>query len=145
MTRTALLLLLLVAACGGRYRVNEVATNVPNVFLHEVRLGGSETELVFRIEVDEACQVGVPPPGDPAAFRLRAGEQTLALTGVSGVEELPGHTGVDARKSLKFSLAFEPLPEGVKTFGVEGELAGAGPVAFAVSMDGANVVKPRWW
>jgi hypothetical protein len=146
MTRLALLLLLAAAGCASRYRVNEVATNVPNVFLHEVRMSRGATELVFRMEVDQACQVGVQPPGNPAAFQLYAGERTLALTGVSGVEELPGRTEVEARKSLRFSLEFEALPEGVRTFDVEGELEGAGAVSFVVPIDAPNVVKgPMWW
>jgi len=145
MTRAALLLLLALAAgCGHGYRVNEAARNVPNVFLHEVRASGGETELVLRIEADEACEVGVAPPGDPAAFRLHAGERTLALTGVSGVEQLPGTTGVDARGSRKFSLTFEALPEGARDFAAEGEIAGVGPVAFDVRLDAPSVVTRAW-
>ena len=143
MTRVALLLLL-AAGCSQRYRVNETAQNVPNVFLREVKTTDDGTELVFRIEVDEACEVGVAPPGDPAAFRLVAGERTLALTEVSGVEALPGMSGVEARDSLKFSLVFEPLPEDVRDFRVEGEIAGTGPVAFAVRLDAPSVVTCRW-
>ncbi|MFI5403353.1 MAG: hypothetical protein ACHQ1G_10480 [Planctomycetota bacterium] len=135
------LLLLLAAGCGHRYRVNEAAENVPNVFLHEVRVRGGATTLVFRLEAEEACEIGVPPPGDPAAFVLRAGERTLALTDVSGVEELPATTGVGARGSRRLTLEFEPLPEGVREFDVAGEIAGTGTVAFAVRLDAPNVVK----
>jgi hypothetical protein len=147
MTRAALLLLVALAAgCGQRYRVNEVARNVPNVFLSEVAASGDETKLTLRIEADEACEVGVAPPGDAQAFRLHAGERTLALTEVSGVEELPGTTGVDARGSRKFSLTFEALPEGARDFAAEGEIAGIGTVAFDVSLDAPSVVKTkcRW-
>ncbi len=145
MTRAALLLLLAAAAaCSQRYRVNEAGRNVPNVFLHEVRTSGDETRLTLRIEADEPCDVAVAPPGDAAAFRLLAGERTLALTEVSGVEELPGLTGVEARGSRRLRLTFEALPEGVREFAAEGEIAGVGPVAFAVRLDAPSVVKCRW-
>ncbi len=139
MTRFALLLLL-AAGCGHRYRVNEAAENVPNVFLHEVRVRGGSTKLVLRFEADEACEIGVPPPGDPAAFVLRSGERTFRLTGVSGVEELPAKTRVDARGSRRFTLEFEPLPDDVGEFDVSGEIAGTGPLVFAVRLDAPNVV-----
>jgi len=142
MTRTVLLLLL--AGCSHRYRVNETAWTVPNVFLHEVRMSSGATKLVLRLEAEEACEIGVPPPGDAKAFKLRAGDRSFALTDVAGVAELPGTTGVDARGSQRFSLTFEPLPEDVKAFDVEGEIAGTGPVAFAVRMDAPNVVKCGW-
>lgn len=139
MTRFALPLLL-AAGCGHRYRVNEAAENVPNVFLHEVSVRGGATKLVFRLEADEACEIGVAAPGDPAAFVLRSGERTFRLTDVSGVEELPGKTRVDARGSRRFTLEFEPLPEGVGEFDVAGEIAGTGTVAFAIRLDAPNVV-----
>ena len=132
-----LALLLLLAACGGRYRVNEVAENVPNVFLHGVHATGGETELMMRVEAADACEIGV------GAFALRAGETTLKLTSVSGVAEAPGRTAVGPRRSEKFTLEFEPLPEGVREFEVEGSIEGIGPVAFAVNLDAANVVKCR--
>ncbi|MCK6459537.1 MAG: hypothetical protein L6Q95_06540 [Planctomycetes bacterium] len=145
MTRAALLLLLaLAAACGQRYRVNETAQNVPHVFLREVKTGGDETTLTLRVEADAPCEVGVAPPGDAAAFRLVAGERTLPLTEVSGVEELPGLSDVDARGSIKFRLTFEALPEGAQSFVAEGEIAGVGPVTFVVRLDGPNVVKCGW-
>jgi hypothetical protein len=144
MTRVLLLLVLAVAGCGHRYRVNEAARSVPNVFLHEVRASGGETRLTLRIEAAEACEVGVAPPGDAAAFRLRAGERTLALTAVSGVEELPARTAVDARGSRKFSLTFEALPGGVRDFEAEGEIAGVGPVVFDVRLDAPSVVGRAW-
>lgn len=144
MARVAMLFLLVALGCGSRYRVNEVATNVPNVFLHEVRRGGDETEIVFRLEVDTACEVGVSAPGAPAAFRLRAGERTFALTEVSGIEEAPATTSIEAQRSLRFTLGFEALPADVQAFDVEGEVKGVGPVAFAVRMDTPNVVKRGW-
>jgi hypothetical protein len=145
MTRAALLsLLALAAACGQRYRVNETARNVPHVFLHAVRTDGDETELVLRIEADEPCDVAVAAPGAAGAFRLQAGERTLALTEVSGVEELPGTTGIDGRGSLKFCLTFEALPEGARDFAAEGEILGVGPVGFDVRLDAPNVVKRCW-
>jgi hypothetical protein len=134
-----LLPVLLAAGCGHRYQVNEVAEHIPNVFLHEVRVKGGSTRLTLRLEADEACQIGVSPPGDPAAFRLRSGERTFALTDVSGVEELPGRTSVGARRSRKFALTFEPLPQDVAEFRVAGDLAGAGHVAFDVRLREANV------
>ncbi|HEX5136183.1 MAG TPA: hypothetical protein VFY93_04365 [Planctomycetota bacterium] len=144
-TRAAsFLLLALVAACGHHYRVNEAARNVPNVFLHDVKVTGGETKLVLRIEAAEACEVAVAPPGDAGAFRLHAGERILALTDVSGVEELPGRTGVEARSSRKLSLTFEGLPEGVRDFAAEGEIAGVGPVAFDVRLDAPSVVTCGW-
>lgn len=143
MTRAALLLLL-AAGCGQRYFVNEAATNVPNVFLHCVHTSGGDTEIVFRVEVDSPCDVAVAPPGDAKAFRLRAGERTFALTEVSGIGELPAKSAVDAYKSLRFTLEFDPLPEDVRKFNVEGEISGVGPVVFAVDLDAPNVVKRGW-
>lgn len=145
MTRAALTLALALAAagCGHRYRVNEAARNVPNVFLHQVRAGGDETKLTFRVEAGEALEVGVAPPGEAAAFRLVAGERTLRLTDVSGVEALPGRSEIEARGSRRFSLSFEALPEGVREFAVEGEILGIGPVLFDVHLDAPSVVRCR--
>jgi hypothetical protein len=144
MVRALPLLLICVAGCGQRYRVNETAMNVPNVFLHEVRTRGEETTLTIRLEADKACEVGVAPPGEANAFSLRAGDRTLALTDVSGVEQLPGKTGIDARGSVKFSLTFEALPAGVRQFVAEGEITGLGAVAFDVRLDAPNVVECGW-
>jgi len=145
MTRAALLpLLALLVGCAHHYRVNEAARNVPNVFLHDVKVTGGETKLVLRIEAAEACEVAVAPPGDAAAFRLHVGERILALTDVSGIDELPGRTEVEARSSRRLSLTFEGLPEGAKDFAAEGEIAGVGPVAFDVRLDAPSVVKCGW-
>jgi len=146
MTRAALLLVLpaLFAGCAHHYRVNEAARNVPNVFLHDVKVTGGKTKLVLRIEADQPCEVAVARPGDAAAFRLHAGEKILALTDVSGVEELPGKTEVEARSSRKLALTFEALPEGVRDFAAEGEIAGIGPVVFDVRLDAPSVVKCGW-
>ena len=134
MARLALPLLLLAAACGGRYRVNEAAETVPNVFLHQVHVSRGETELTLRVEVDEPCAIGV------GAFVLRAGDRTLKLTEVSGVAEAPKTTSIGARGSERFTLEFEALPDGVREFQVEGTIEGIGPVVFDVNLDHRNVV-----
>ena len=144
MARFALLLLLL-AGCGDRYFVNEAAETVPNLYLRDVRVTGGKTKLVFRYEADEACEIGVRPPGDPAAFVLRAGDRTWKLTGVSGIAELPAKTPVAARDSLRFVLEFEPLPEGVTelTVGEAGFDPGASGDTWrfgTVDLNGVNVV-----
>ena len=68
------LLLLLAAGCASRYRVNEVAQNVPNVFLRGVRASGGSTKLSLLVEADQPCASGV------GAFALHAGGATMKLT-----------------------------------------------------------------
>lgn len=143
----ALVLLVAVAGCAGRYRVNEVSDTVPNLFLEEVRAGSGSTKLVFRYEADEAVSIGVHPPGHPQAFVLRTvdGLQTLALTDVSGIAELPETTEVGPRDSLRFSLTFEALPGGTNAFSAgpavfDPERPGESWQFFRIALDGANVV-----
>jgi hypothetical protein len=132
MTRCALLLLPLLAGCRDRYFVNEAAETLPNLYLHEVRLSGGATKLVFRYEADEACEVSVPE-----GISLVAAGETRKLTGASGIADPPGTTRVGARGSLRFSLEFEPLPEGATVFAVEG-----GPWQFPrVDLKDPNVVE----
>lgn len=146
----ALLMLAVATACASRYRVNEVADTVPNLFLEEVRARSGSTKLVFRYEASEAMLVGVHPPGHPDAFVLRTldGQRSFALTDVSGIAELPEKTEVDARDSLRFSMTFEGLPEDVTTFSAgaaafDPERPGDSWQFFRVALDDVNVVK-RW-
>jgi hypothetical protein len=146
MGRRLLLLTLLAAGCGDRYVVNETSDNLPSLILHEVRVSGGETKLVFRYEAAEACEVGLHPPGHAEAFALSDGARTFALTDVSGIAELPETTSVNAHRSVKFALTFEPLPAEATTFGVAGALATAtpeGPRFESVDLRGLNVIR-RW-
>lgn len=139
MTRLAFPLLLL-AGCGHRYFVNEAAETLPNLYLREVHVTGGKTELVFRYETDEACEIAVRPPGDPDALVVRSKERTFKLTGVSGIAELPAKTAIGARDSLKFALEFEPLPDGTTEFTV-GEASGNSWQFPSVDLLDSNVVK----
>jgi hypothetical protein len=148
MARPTLLLLLLLAACGDRYYVNETAETIPNLYLREVRLRDSGTTLVFRYETDQPCEIGVPPPGDPEAFVLRAGDKILKMTGASGIAAFPEKTPIGAYESLKFELTFEPLPEGTKEFalgkpGFDPSLPSPAWRFGRIDLEGRNVVG-RW-
>ncbi len=109
----------------GEHAVNVQSDDSPGLLLYRVTVDETSTKLDFTFTNSgkRATSVTVAPPGDKYAMFLEwAPGKKARFRSAIGIGVKPRDNKIPAGQSLSFSLVFEPLEPGVRTFDMyEGE------------------------